>query len=241
MFGLTNSGRISIVDCMRSIWRTLGRSTVRDIIFACLAVGVIGLAYGATAGALGFPLWMPVTLATLVVAASSELLFVAIIAAGGNPFAAALAGLLVNARHLPYGLALPDVTGSGWRRLLGTHLMNDESVVFAISQQDPPRQRAAYWVCGLGMLSCWPIGALLGSLLGTVVRDTNALGLDTMFPAVITALILPKLRDRRALWPALAGAALALATTPFLPAGLPVLTALTALLLFAATSRAEVP
>ena len=222
---------------MRSIYRTLGRATVRDITFVCFAVWVIGLAYGATAGALGFPLWMPVILGTLVLAASSELLFVAIIAAGGNPLAAALAGLLVNVRHLPYGLALPDVTGNGWRQLLGTHLMNDETVVFAISQKDPPRQRAAYWACGLGILICWPMGAFLGSLVGTVVRNTNALGLDTMFPAVIVALILPKLQDRQVLWPALAGAVMALATAPFLPAGLPVLTALTALPLFAAVSR----
>lgn len=222
---------------MRSIYRTLHRAWWRDIAFVCLAVWVIGLAYGATAVALGFPLWMPAVLGALVLAASSELLFVAIIAAGGNPIAAALAGLLVNTRHLPYGFALPDVTGTGWRRLLGTHLMNDETVVFAISQEDPARQRAAYWACGLGILVGWPAGAFLGSLAGTVIRNTNALGLDTMFPAVILALILPRLRDRQVRRPALAGAVLALATVPFLPAGLPELTALIALLPFAAARR----
>lgn len=224
---------------MRSIYRTLGRARLRDIAFVCLAVWVIGLAYGATAVALGLPLWMPAVLGTLVLAASSELLFVAIIAAGGNPIAAALAGLLVNARHLPYGLALPDVTGTGWRRLLGIHLMNDETVVFAITQEDAARQRAAYWACGVGILIGWPTGAFLGSLAGTVIRDTSALGLDTMFPAVILALILSRLRDRQVLWPALAGAVLALATVPFLPAGLPELAALIALAPFAAARRKQ--
>ena len=46
-----------------------------------------------------------------MLAGASEFLFIGIVAAGGNPIAAALAGLLVNARHLPYGLALPDITG----------------------------------------------------------------------------------------------------------------------------------
>lgn len=217
------------ISTVRSIRRTLERGQLRDIAVVCLAVGVIGLSYGATAVAAGLPVWLPIVLAVLVVAASSEFLFVGIIAAGGSPVAAVLAGLLVNARHLPFGLGLPDVVGSGWRRALGTHLMNDESVVFALSHKDVARGRAAYWTCGLGILVCWPLGAALGALLGTVVHDTDALGLDAMFPAVLLALVLPALRDRDKRSAALAGAAIALAATPLLPAGMPVLLALAGL------------
>jgi 4-azaleucine resistance transporter AzlC len=213
-----------------SIYRTLARGTLRDIALACLAVWFIGLSYGAIAVASGFPLWFPAAQSVLVLAGASEFLFVGIVAAGGNPLAAAAAGLLVNARHVPYGLALPDVTGRGWRRLLGSHVMNDESVVFALSQEDLPRKRAAYWACGLGVLLCWPAGAVLGALIGSVIGNTGAFGLDAMFPAVILALIMPALRDRVTLRAALAGAAIALAAAPFLPAGLPVLLALAALL-----------
>jgi 4-azaleucine resistance transporter AzlC len=213
-----------------SIYRTLARGTLRDIALACLAVWFIGLSYGAIAVASGFPLWFPAAQSVLVLAGASEFLFVGIVAAGGNPLAAAAAGLLVNARHVPYGLALPDITGRGWRRLLGSHVMNDESVVFALSQEDLPRKRAAYWACGLGVLLCWPAGAVLGALIGSVIGNTGAFGLDAMFPAVILALIMPALRDRVTLRAALAGAAIALAAAPFLPAGLPVLLALAALL-----------
>jgi 4-azaleucine resistance transporter AzlC len=215
-----------------SIYRTLSRGSLRDIALACLAVWFIGLSYGAIAVASGFPLWVPAAQSVLVLAGASEFLFVGIVAAGGNPLAAAAAGLLVNARHLPYGLALPDMTGPGrpWRRLLGSHVMNDESVVFALAQEDLPRKRAAYWTCGLGVLLCWPAGAVLGALIGGVIRNTNAFGLDAMFPAVILALIAPGLRDRRLRRAAAIGAAIALAATPFLPAGLPELLALLALL-----------
>jgi 4-azaleucine resistance transporter AzlC len=216
---------------MSSIWRTLTADVRRDIALACLAVGLIGLSYGAIAVASGLPLWVPAAQSVLVLAGASELLFVGIVAAGGHPLAAALAGLLVNARHLPYGLALPDVTGRGWPRLVGTHLMNDESVVFSLAQEDLARKRAAYWLCGLGVLVSWPGGAVLGALIGGAVRDTSAFGLDAMFPAVILALIMPALRDRRTLRAAVAGAAVALAAAPFLPAGLPVLLALVAVLL----------
>ena len=223
---------------MSSIYRTLAGGTLRDIALACLAVWFIGLSYGAIAVASGFPLWVPAAQSVLVLAGASEFLFIGIVAAGGNPLAAALAGLLVNARHLPYGLALPDMTGPDmtgsdttgpgrvWRRLLGSHVMNDESVVFALAQEDLPRKRAAYWACGLGVLLCWPAGAVLGALIGSAIRDTGAFGLDAMFPAVILALIMPAFRDRVRLRAALAGAVIALAATPFLPAGLPVLLAL---------------
>jgi len=218
-----------------SIYRTLAGGTLRDIALACLAVWFIGLSYGAIAIASGFPLWVPAAQSVLVLAGASEFLFIGIVAAGGNPIAAALAGLLVNARHLPYGLALPDMTrpdgtGRGWRRLLASHVMNDESVVFALAQEDLPRKRAAYWACGLGVLLCWPAGAVLGALIGSLIGNTNAFGLDAMFPAVILALIVPARRDRVTVRAALIGAVIALATTPFLPAGLPVLLALAGVL-----------
>ena len=216
---------------MRSIWRTLDRRVLADIGLTCLAVFFIGLSYGAIAVASGFPLWLPAAQSVLVLAGASEFLFIGIVAAGGSPIAAAMAGLLVNSRHLPYGLALPPVTGRGWRRLPGTHLMNDESVVFALAQPDLERKRAAYWACGLGVLACWPGGAVIGGLIGSAVHDTSAFGLDAMFPAVILALIVKDLREVRTRRAALAGAAIALAATPFLPAGLPVLLALAAVLL----------
>jgi 4-azaleucine resistance transporter AzlC len=216
---------------MSSIRRTLEPSVLRDIALTCLAVLFIGLSYGATAVASGFPLWVPAVQSVFVLAGASEFLFIGIVGAGGNPIAAALAGLLVNSRHLPYGLSLPEVTGAGWRRLLGTHLMNDETVVFTLAQPDLARKRAAWRACGLGVLICWPGGAIAGALIGSAVHDTGAFGLDAMFPAVILALIMPSLRDRPTLRAAGAGAAIALTATPFLPAGLPILLALAAVLL----------
>lgn len=197
----------------------------------CLAVWVIALSYGATAVAWGFPRWLPVVLGTLVLAGGSELLFIGIVAAGGSLVTAVLAGLLVNARHLPYGLSVPDVVGDGWRRVVGTHVMNDESVVLALAQTDLARRRAAYWACGVGILLVWPTGAYLGGLLGSAVPDTGVFGLDAVFPAVLLALTMPTLREGGGpLVAALVGAAVAVAGTPFLPAGLPVLLALVGVL-----------
>jgi branched chain amino acid efflux pump len=217
---------------MRSTWRTLDRSLARDIALVCVADGVVGLSYGAISVGAGLPLWVPVVLSVLVFAGASQFLFVGIVAAGGSPIAATIAGLLVNGRHVAFGLAISDVIGRGWRRLPGSHVMTDENVAFAMSQEDVRQKRAAYWACGIGIFVCWNLGVVIGALAGSVITDTDMFGLDAAFPAVLLALVLPSLRDKATRTAALIGAVIALAATPFLPAGLPVLLALAGLLFY---------
>jgi predicted branched-subunit amino acid permease len=119
-----------------------------------------------------------------------------------------------------------------WRalmRLLGAQVITDESTAFALRQTDPARRRAAFWTCGLTLFAVWNVSVLLGVLAGSVVRNTNAFGLDATFPAVVIALALPALADLRTRFSAGTGAVLAVALTPVLPAGLPVLAALAGL------------
>lgn len=215
---------------MRSIWRTLDPGLARDIGLVLLAVAVVGISFGAIAVSSGFPAWLPMLLSMLVFAGASQFIFIGIVASGGNPIAAVLAGLLVNARHLPFGFAIGDLLGRGWQRALGAHLLVDESVAFALAQRDVVQRKAVYWTSGLGLFVCWNVAVVIGAAAGTAVSDTAAFGLDAAFPAVLLALVLPSLKDPRTRYAAIAGAVIALATTPLLPAGLPVLVALFGLL-----------
>ena len=209
---------------------SLTRDTVRAIGLVCLAVGVVGVSYGSLAMAYGFPLWVPLMLSTLVLAGASEFMFIGIVASGGNPLAAAVAGLLVNARHIPFGVTVRELVGKGAAGLLGCHIMNDESVVFGLSQSTPEQRKAAYWLCGLGVALLWPVGVLIGASVGTFLPAPETIGLDAVFPAILLALVLPALKKRTTLIRASSGAALSLATVPFAPVGLPVLLSLLGLL-----------
>lgn len=216
---------------MRSKWISpLGGDVVKAIALVCLADGIVGLSYGSMATASGFPLWVPMALSLLVLAGASEFLFISIVAGGGSPFAGAAAGLLVNVRHLPFGMAVKDLIsreGQGWQglgyRLLGCHIMNDESVVFGVSQKSPAKRRAAYWLCGLGIVVCWPLGVLIGGSLGKIIPDIKVIGLDAVFPAILVALTASALKHRQTLRRALSGMVLSLVAVPLVPAGLPVL------------------
>jgi 4-azaleucine resistance transporter AzlC len=207
---------------------------IRDASLVWLASGVVGVSFGAIAVAGGLPVWVPVVMSLLVYAGSAQFSAVGVLLAGGGPVAAAATGLLLNTRTAAFSLAVAGVIGRGrLARLVGAHLVTDETVAFALAQQDPGRRRAAFWVSGVALFAVWNTGVLAGALAGTALGDTGRFGLDAAFPAVLVALVLPTVRSdaavRRA---ALPGAALALAATPYVPAGVPVLLALAGLALY---------
>jgi predicted branched-subunit amino acid permease len=203
---------------------------LRSIGLVCVADAFVGLAFGAVTTGAGLPVWLPVVLSLAVFGGAAQFLFVGVVGAGGSPFAAAAGGLLVNSRLLPLGLAVGDLLGPGWlRRLVGAHLVTDETVAFTTAQLEQ-RRRATFWACGTALILAWNAGVLVGTAGGRLVPDTDALGLDAAFPAVLLALVMPALRDRATLRAALVGAVVAVAASPWLPAGLPVLLALAGVL-----------
>src|SRR5579875_3884417 len=226
----------------RGIGRRLDRGILRDIAMVCVADSLVGVSFGAIAVAGGLPLWVPVVMSVLVFAGGSQIAAVGVVLAGGSPVAAVAAGLLLNTRMLPYSLAVADVFTGRWPvRLAGAQLTTDETVAFALGQREPMRQRAAFWTCGISLFTCWNVAVAVGAFAGSAIKDTNAFGLDAAFPAVLLALVLPSLSDRGIRRAAAGGAVIAVAATPFLPAGLPVLLALAALVLSGRPAQAPPP
>ncbi|MCQ4080105.1 AzlC family ABC transporter permease [Streptomyces sp. RB6PN25] len=216
---------------MRSLFRTAGHRLLRDVALVCLADGVVGVSFGALAVAGGLPVWLPVVMSLVVFAGASQFSAVGVALAGGGPIAAVATPLLLNTRTVPFSLAVADVLGKRpLTRLCGAHLVTDETAAFALAQPDPARRRAAFWTCGLSLYATWNVCVAAGALAGKALGDTGAFGLDAAYPAVLLALVVPTLRDAGTRRAALAGAAVALAATPVLPPGLPVLLALTGLL-----------
>ena len=200
---------------------------LRDIALVCLADSVVGASFGAIAVSGGQPAWVPVAMSLLVFAGGAQFAALGVVLAGGNPFAAVAAGLVLNARHLPFGFAVADVFGTRLPvRLLGAHVVLDESVAFTLAQRDAARRRVAFWTCGLMLFVVWNIGVVIGVVAGRMIGDPAALGLDAASPVVLLALVLPSLREAGTLRAAVIGGVIALATAPLLPPGVPVALAL---------------
>jgi 4-azaleucine resistance transporter AzlC len=228
---------------MRSLLRTESVRTqlLRDSSLVWLASGIVGVSFGAISVAGGLPVWVPVMMSLVVYAGSAQFSAVGVLMAGGGPFAAVATGLLLNTRTAAFSLAVAEIIGrSRATRFLGAHLVTDETVAFALAQADPARRRAAFWISGLGLFAVWNTGVLIGAFAGGALGDTATYGLDAAFPAVLAALVLPSLRADTAVRRAAAlGALLALAVTPAVPAGVPVLLALAGLVLYGRAGREE--
>lgn len=191
---------------------------MRNVVMIALAMALVGIAYGAMSVGAGLPVWVAPLLGVIVLAGSAEMLYVGL-AAATSPWVALPAALLVNVRHVPYGMALREAIGRGGARALRAHVLNDESVAFALAERDPQRARSALTRIGVGVLIGWPVGALIGSLLGRGI-DQYTYGLDAIFPAVILALVIPAVKRAR-LRPAVIGAAIvAVPAALWLPDGL---------------------
>ncbi len=159
-------------------------------------------------------------------AGSAQFAAVAVLAAGGDAAAAIAAGILLNARYVPMGVALaPSLEGGVLRRSLIAQAMIDFS--WAAASRGGGRFDPAFMVgATLPSYPCWTGGTVIGVLAGDLIGDPANLGLDALFPAFFLALLVEG--ELRPGLPAVAaglGALIALALIPFTPAGVPIIAA----------------
>jgi 4-azaleucine resistance transporter AzlC len=208
--------------------------TLRDGIRAGLPFALPTLAIGMSFGVLAEPVmgaWAAIAMSILVFGGAAQFASVSILAVGGSLASAVSAGLLINTRFLPMGLAVaPALKGGPLRRATEAQTMVDASWAIA-NRGDGSFDRALMMGATIPQAAAWWIGTAIGAFAGALIGDPDALGLDAMFPAFYLALLAEEMRDRRMLSSALLGAAIALVLIPFTPPGIPVVAASLAALL----------
>jgi predicted branched-subunit amino acid permease len=188
--------------------------------------------FGVLSRAAGLSSFEAVVMSTLVFAGASQFAVVGALAAGGSAWVALVAGGLLNLRLFALALSVaPSMSQSGPLRALQSYLVTDESVAIA-SNPDGSIERDRFVRAGLWVGGAWIVGTAIGALGGSAIGDPLVWGLDAAFPGGFLALLAPRLlKDPVARKVALAGAAIGLALTPFVPLGIaPLVAALAALL-----------
>jgi 4-azaleucine resistance transporter AzlC len=200
--------------------RDLSRG-IRVGISAGIATLAIGVAFGLVArpviGAIP-----AIVMSGVVFAGSAQLTAVSVLAAGGSGAAAAVAGLLMNLRFLPMGVAAASAfRGGPLRRALEAQALVDAS--WAIAGDGTGRfDRGLLLGASIPQALGWWVGTVVGALGGAWLGHADALGLDAIFPAFFLLLLIDQVRDRRALTAAILGAAICVLLIPHAPAGIPV-------------------
>jgi len=207
-------------------WPDQRSAVVRNAIGIGVATGAYGVSFGAISVAAGLTVAQTIALSLLMFTGASQFALVGVAAAGGVPVAGAATAVLLGARNTLYGLRLtPLLRPTGLHRLAAAHLVIDESAAVAIGQRERRVAVLGFWSTGLAVFVCWNLATVLGAVGADLLADPAALGLDAAVPAAFLALLAPSLGSARTRTVAASAAVVALAVTPFVPVGLPVLAA----------------
>jgi len=174
---------------------------------------VLGISYGVLMTASGFPFWTPMVTSLTIFAGSMEFVLVNLLLSGFDLLQAFLMTLLINARHLFYGIAMLDkYRGMGWKKLYLIFGLTDET--FSINCSiDPPEGVDRGWFCLFVTLldhSYWFLGATLGGLLGSILHF-NTEGLDFVMTAMFVVIFIEQWKKDTNHLSALIGVALPVA------------------------------
>jgi predicted branched-subunit amino acid permease len=200
------------------------RSGVRTGIGFGAAAFVVGISFGVVAEPLMGSV-APIVMSAVVFAGASQFGATAVLASGGSAATAVATGAMLNARFLPMGVAAaPALRGRRLRRAVEGQAVVDASWALA-SRGEGGFDREALLGATVPQYPGWVIGTVIGVVAGSALGDPEALGLDAIFPAFFLGLLAAELRRPHAVAAVLIGGAIALALTPILPAGLPVLLA----------------
>jgi predicted branched-subunit amino acid permease len=189
-----------------------------------------GVAFGVVAAGLGVGAAKAIALSATAFSGSAQFAALTVIGDHGKAFAVLAAVVALNARYLVFAASVaPSLSANRIVRAGESQLLTDAAWAIALRSGRPNRNLLIG--AGATELLAWTTGTAVGVLAGGVVGGYRAVGLDAVLPAFFVCLLVDRLARGRGTLVALAGGGAAVALTPVLPTGLPLLAVLGAALL----------
>lgn len=198
---------------------------------------VLGAGYGLLLQSKGYSFLWAILMSATIYAGSMQYVAADLLSSGASLVSAGLMTLMVNARHLFYGLSMLEKYRPvrGMKKAYLIHTLTDETyslLCTARIPEDVEPERFYLWVSGLNQIY-WVAGSALGGLLGRVLPfDTT--GVDFAMTALFVVIFTEQWLSRKNHLPALVGLGVsALCLLLFGPEGflIPAMAAIAALLM----------
>ena len=211
-------------------WQSARKEIVRNAASIGVAVAMYGVSFGALGTTTGLSIPQTMALSLLMFTGASQFTLVSTLASGGTALTAVVASWLMGTRNAAYSMRMtPILKTKGPGRLVAVHLTIDESTAMGLAQDeeafDGRASRLAFWATGLSVYLLWNLATFIDALSVSTIGDPKSFGLDAAIAAGLFALVWPQIKSRIDLSVALGGALIALALTPFVSPGIPVLAA----------------
>ncbi len=174
----------------------------------------IGMAFGLMLQSIGYGVGWAVLMSVLIYAGSGQYLGVSLLAAGASLTQTAFLTLMVNFRHLVYGLSmLEKFRGMGPRKLYMIFSLTDETYALLSSAKAPEGVDEHGFCFAVALLdqSYWVLGSAIGSLLGSAL-GFNTTGVDFAMTALFLVIAVGQWKSAGSHLPALLAGAATLAS-----------------------------
>lgn len=158
----------------------------------CIGFLFLGMSYGFLMRSKGFSFVYPMLTSLFIFAGSMEFITINLLLASFNPIYTLLLTIMVNARHIFYGISMLDkYKNCGYKKLYLIFGMCDESFSINCSITPPPDIDKGWFMFFVTLLNhiYWVSGATLGGLLGYVISfDTK--GIDFVMTALFVVMFI---------------------------------------------------
>lgn len=152
----------------------------------------LGMTYGIYMNVSGFPFWYPMLMSLTIFAGSMEFVAVNLLLGAFSPLQAFAMTLMINARHLFYGISMLDkYRGMGWKKFYLIFGMCDESFSINYTAEIPEGTDRGWFMFFVTLLNqfYWFFGATLGGIFGSLIHFSTE-GLDFVMTAMFVVIFL---------------------------------------------------
>lgn len=160
----------------------------------------------------GFSFWYPMVMSLTIFAGSAEFVAVGLLLGAFNPLQALVMTLILNARHLFYGISMLDkYRGTGWKKIYLIFGMCDESFSINYTADIPEEIDRGWFMFFVTLLNhvYWFFGAALGGIFGSLIHF-NTEGLDFVMTAMFVVIFMEQWLKEKQHQPALIGLGISL-------------------------------
>lgn len=160
----------------------------------------LGLTYGIYMNVSGFSFWYPMLMSLTIFAGSMEFVAVGMLLGAFNPLQALIMTLMINARHLFYGISMLDrYKGTGLKKTYVIFGMCDESFSINYTANIPADVDRGWFMFFVTLLNhfYWFSGATLGGIFGSFIKF-NTDGLEFVMTAMFVVIFMEQwLKDKK--------------------------------------------
>ena len=177
----------------------------RDTVPVMTGYLFLGFGFGILLHQNGYGLGWALAMSLFLYAGSMQYVCIGLMTGGASLLTTALTALMVNARHLFYGLSMVDsYKGAGRRKPYLIFALTDET--YSLVSREPRRDHRYCFLVSLFDQIYWVAGSALGSLAGSLV-PLNYEGIDFVLTALFVTIFVEQWLSTRGHGPAILGVA----------------------------------